>query len=203
MPYQRFVLLAALMLLQSPDTPWAARTQQTEGVRRVVLERDTVVYGIPCQATRRATAFFASGRLETCSLAEDTEIFGHTFMRGTWLRFTDVGELRSAWLVSDTELQGYVCKGTGFGGWAVDFHRSGQLRLCYLSRQQEIQSIPCRKGSLWGEITGGVQVTFHETGPLESCSAARRIRLDGKGVKAGQRVRLDPAGRLLVDTEAE
>jgi hypothetical protein len=203
MPYHRFVLLATVAILPSSVPLSGAWAQQTEEVRRVVLERDTLVDGIHCQATRRSAAFFASGRLETCALAEETEIFGHTFPAGTWLRFTDAGELRNAWLIHDTTLQGSVCKGTGFGGWAVDFHRSGQLRLCYLAYRQDVQSVPCRKGSLWGEIMGGVHVTFHETGALESCSAARGISLHGKVFKARQRIRLDPSGKPLVDAEAD
>jgi hypothetical protein len=174
-----------------------AQAQQPEAVRQVVLEKDTVVGGIHCQATKRSAGFYSSGTLETCALAEDTELFGHRFTNGTWLRFTDAGGLSSAWLIRDTELQGHICKGTGFGGWSVDFHRSGQLRLCYLAHEQVIQNVPCRKGSLWGEISGGVHVTFHETGSLESCSAARRFSLDGVTVKARQRVQLDPSGRPL------
>jgi hypothetical protein len=203
MLYKRVGLLATVMMALSSITPWATQAQQPEEVRRVVLERDTVVAGVPCQATKRSAAFYASGALETCALAEDTELFGQSFMRGTWLGFTVAGELRSAWLIRDTELQGFVCKGTGFGGWAVNFHPSGQLRLCYLAEHQEIQSVPCRKGSLWGEITGGVQVTFHENGALESCNAAHRFSLDGMKFKARQRVRLDSSGRPLVDADAE
>jgi hypothetical protein len=200
---QRFVLLVIVTVLLTPAAATMAWAQQPSEVRRVVLPRDTVVGGTHCQATKRPAGFYASGTLETCALAEETELFDHRFMPGTWLRFTAAGELRSAWLIRDTELQGYACKGTGFGGWAVDFYPSGRLRLCYLAHEQVIQNVPCRKGSLWGEITGGVQVTFHETGALESCSAARRFSLDGVTFEVRQRVRLDPSGRPLVDMDVE
>jgi hypothetical protein len=196
-PNQRCVLLAAVMALLSLAAAAVTQGQQPEEVRRIALERDTVVRGIHCQATKRSAGFYTSGSLETCALAAETELFGHRFTPGTWLRFTVAGELKSAWLVRDTELQGYVCRGTGFGGWSVDFHRSGQLRLCYLAHERVIQGVPCRRGSLWGEMSGGVHVTFHESGALESCSAARHFTLDGMTARARQRVRLDPSGRPL------
>jgi hypothetical protein len=197
MPSKRWVLLGSAVLAFSLAVPSLTLAQE---VAREQLERDTIVSGIHCQGTKRSAGFHPSGALESCALASDTEFFGHRFMAGTWVYLTELGELTSAWLIRDTELQGHICKGSGYGGWSVAFHRSGPLRICYLAQQQVIQGVPCRRGSLWGEIRGGVSVHFHETGALESCSAARRFTLDGVTFKNRQRVRLDRSGRPLAAT---
>jgi hypothetical protein len=175
--------------------PASAPAQHPGEIRRVKVEGDTTLGGIRCQATKRPIGFHPSGALESCSVAAETTISGHRFPTGTWLYLDNAGQLASAWLRRDTELQGHVCKGTGFGGWSVVFHGNGQLRLCYLAQQQTIQGIPCSKGSFWGEIRGSTSVSFHETGSLASCSAARPVVVDSVTFKSRQRVSLRPAGR--------
>jgi hypothetical protein len=190
-------ILAAVLVLPFLPPARPAAAQDAELVRRK-LAAPVVVDGIPCAATGRArAAFHASGRLESCPLAEELEVQGHRFPAGSWLHLTAAGRLRSAWLARDTELQGHVCKGTGHQGWAVDFHPSGDLRHCFLAREAEIQGVPCRKGSFWGEVTGGVFVAFHEGGALRSCAAARAVVVQGQPVRARQRVHLAPDGALL------
>jgi hypothetical protein len=198
MPSKRLMLVGSAMVAFSLAIPSLMLAQQPGEISRVELDRDTLVSGVSCQATKRSAGFHASGALESCALASDTELFGHRFLAGTWVYFTEMGELTSAWLIRDTKLQGHLCKGNGYGGWSVTFHRSGALRICYLAQPQVIQGVPCRKGSFWGEIRGGVHISFHDTGALESCSAARQLTLDGVTFKNRQRVRLNPSGRTLL-----
>jgi hypothetical protein len=199
MPGRRLILVSGVVAL-SLAAQSLALAQQPGEISRVRLDRDTPFSDISCQATKRPAGFYPSGALESCALASDTEVSGHRLFAGTWVYFTETAELKSAWLIRDTELQGHLCKGLGYGGWSVTFHRSGALRVCYLARPQVIQGVPCRKGSLWGEIRGGVEVSFHETGALESCSTAHQVTLDGVTFKNRQRVRLDPSGRLLLQS---
>jgi hypothetical protein len=170
--------------------------QERRNLRRVKLQTPTLIDGVLCDATGRSSAaFYESGRLESCPLYQADTLVGHQLKAGTWVYFDANGRLSRAWLSSDTELQGQICRGTGQGGWSVDFYPSGKLELCYLAHPAVIDGVPCRKASFWGEITGGVQVTFYESGRLRSCRAARDFTLQGRKYSRGERVELTPDGQ--------
>jgi hypothetical protein len=176
--------------------PVGAAPQNTAGVTYVKLTHDTIVDGIRCGPSGRwKSGFFPSGRLESCALAEDDAVQGHAFPAQTWVHLRESGELDSVWLPRDAAVQGHLCRGTGNRGWSVSFYPEGGLRTCYLATEAVVQSVPCRKGSFWGEIRGGVYTRFHRNGNLETCSAARPFALDGTSYRKRERVWLDTEGR--------
>jgi hypothetical protein len=155
-----------------------------------------MIDGILCAPTEKATTFlYQSGHLESCPLATDADFFGHQLPKGSWVTLTELGRPRHVWLSRDTRLQGHMCKGTGRGGWSTAFHPGGQLELCFLSTEEVIGGVPCRKGNFWGEITGGVSVVFYESGQLRECGAARSFTLAGRKYRSRERVVLDVNGK--------
>lgn len=164
------------------------------------LPATVVIDGITCAATGRAFAeFYPSGRLAECPLAADTVLSGQALAKGTWVGFTEDGHLRNGWLSRDTQLSGYVCRGTGYKGFRVLFYASGSLRLCFLPADTEIAGVPCMRGTFWTEVRGGGKsaVSFRENGSLERCQAARAFTRDGTDVRKWDVVILDEKGRLV------
>ncbi len=160
-----------------------------EPVTRFTLSRDSVVDGVHCGPTRRASVeLHANGRLSECPLWRDTVIAGHALPRETWPRFTETGVLTGAWLPHDLTLQGLPCKGDGYKKWAVRFHASGHLALCYLSTPTVIDGVPCHSAWFWRELRGTTQVQLHDDGRLKSCRLSRDVTLDGVAYRKGQRI---------------
>ena len=173
-------------------------SQEPTPLLRMQLAKDTTISGVRCAPTGRArAAIFSSGQLESCPLASDTVISRHRLAAGTWIHLTEDGTLRAVWLNRDTELQGHLCKGTGYKGWSTEFHRTGTLRLCYPPSETIIDGVPCRGASFWAELLGSTQVVFHERGPLRSCSVARDMERDGVRLGKQARIELDTAGRVV------
>jgi hypothetical protein len=157
---------------------------------RRVLKAPEVISGVMCGETRGASAaFYPSGALESCPLARDTALGWHRLSAGTWIYLTEAGELRRAWLPRDTWLDGHVCRGTGYKGWSVEFHENGRLSVCFLARVEEIDGVPCEKGTFWKELRGSTMVRLSDAGVLRQCKAARDFTLDGIRYRKGQRVR--------------
>jgi len=170
---------------------------QERDVIRIQVGDPVTIDGIPCGNTGRARAeTWRSGALRSCPIATPLTLAGHALPAGSWIYLAQSGTLERAWLSRDTALDGRMCKGTGYDEWITEFHPNGRLRLCYLPEDAEIDGVPCRRGTIWGEVRGGVKVQFHENGALESCTAARSTTVDGRAVKKWQRVRLDAQGRF-------
>ncbi|HEX6587995.1 MAG TPA: hypothetical protein VF039_03150 [Longimicrobiales bacterium] len=205
------ILIAlALLAIASPRTlhshtaapeqePQQRKEQQTPApTRRIRLARDTVIDGIPCAPTGRAYAEFhqPDNRLAECPLSRDFTVRGHAFPAGTWVVLHPDGRLRLAWLSRNAPVGPTTCKGTGYKEWVTTFHDDGTLATCYLPRARTIDGIPCRAGTIWGEITGGVTVHFHPDGRLASCSLSRAITIEGERHRARTRLHLDQDGHV-------
>lgn len=191
----RVRIVLTLIAIATP----ASAQQAAPDVRRVQLQRDTVIDGIPCAPTGRAYAeFFARGnRLAECPLSVDHVIAGHRLPAGTWIIRHPDGRLRMAWLSRDTRIGPVVCKGTGYKDWVTTFHDDGTLATCYLPEPATVDGIPCRAGTIWGELTGGVTVHLHPNGRLASCSLSRTVTIDGHRHRSRSRLSLDEQGRPL------
>ena len=162
--------------------------QAADGVR-IRLGHDTIVAGVRCGPTGRAYAVvYPNGRLDECPVAMDTAIAGHPFPRGTWIRLTESGALKSVWLPRSLDVQGIPCKGTGFKGWAVTFHPSGALSLCFLNEVATIDGVPCAAASFLKELTGNSGVSLREDGKLQGCRLARDYERGGVVHKRGSRI---------------
>ena len=88
------------------------------------------------------------------------------------------------------------CRGGGHD-WMTHFHPNGELRLCWLSRDEVIQGVPCSRATFLGEFFGRKYATteFHENGALASCVASTDTNVGGQHCDAGDRVKLDPDGK--------
>lgn len=154
---------AIAVTLLAVCAPVAAQTTlashpDASATRRVRLAADTVVFGVPCGATGDAYAeiYAGSGRVAECPLSEEATMHGHRLARGTWVVLRPDGGLRQAWLERDTRVGEVTCKGSGYKDWVTEFDEQGRLRMCFLPETTRIQGIPCRAGTVWGELTGGV-----------------------------------------------
>lgn len=177
-----------LMLAAGVSTPLAAQTDESLRFR---IRQDTIVDGVRCGPTGRAYAvIYENGRLDECPIAADTTIAGTPFPRGTWIRLTDDGVLKSVWLLAPMSVQGLPCRGTGFKGWSVTFHRSGRLSFCYLEVMATIDGVPCAAATFLRELSGNSGVSLGEDGRLRSCRLARDFVYGGMPHKKGSRITL-------------
>lgn len=187
--------IAVLVLLFGAN----ARVPQSPVTKPVDLTKPTVVGNFLCAPGHggRQVRVFEDGALAQCELAERTAFFGHAVDAGTFVYLRADGSPESAWLPWNTRLDGHLCRGTGYRGWSVDFHRDGRLRGCYLAEDETIQGVPCRKGTFGTEVTGGAYVAFHPNGRLQSCAAARDVTIGAYSFESRSRVRLGAEGAVL------
>ena len=188
-----------LFTIPAPGAAQAAGSAQHPAeTHRIRLEADTVADGIHCAATGESYAefFVESGRLAECPLAGDAAVGGYALPSGSWVVLHPDGRLRLAWLSRDTRIGAVTCKGTGYKEWVTEFDDDGGLQRCFLPTTTTIQGIPCRAGSFFGEITGGVAVRFHPNGRLASCALARPTTIGGERYRTWRRVELDPDGHI-------
>jgi hypothetical protein len=174
---------------------------QDEGVKKVRLFEPTLLNGVLCEKTdgfldRRTATLHGSGSLESCALAQPTEVHGHTLPAGTWIHLRENGSLNYVWLGRNTVVQGHECRGSGYGSWQTTFHANGTLRTCWLVAPEVIDGIPCRHASFWGEIRGNTSAVFHDNGMLRSCQAAESFVRDGRNIHRGERVLVNQAGTI-------
>lgn len=116
---------------------------------------------------------------------------------GTRLHYTPTGWVRDCLLPEPTELQGLPLRGDG-QKWMTAFHPDGTIHTAWLDRSVPINGLPCARATIWAEWFGkDASITLHPDGSLASCRLARSITLEGRKYRRGQRVFLDPEGRLM------
>ena len=192
------VLLSCLVILSSAS---AAAAQEPASVQRVMFSRDVVISGVYCAASGRIKAgLYPSGRLQSCSLRTAQVVGVHSLPAGAWVYLTESGTIRRAWLPNDSPIQGVLCKGSGHGGWSVDFLPSGALKSCFPGTDLDFEGIPCRGASFVAELLGVTQVVLHENGRLAECSARRDISSEGITIKKRHRIKLDEQGYVIAQT---
>jgi hypothetical protein len=181
-------MLAVLTLAASP----AAAQRASSG--QLILAEPTLVDGVLC--VERAV-LHASGLLHECRLAPGAEFLGHRFPSNSWVGYT-LSARPHVWLGRDTELQGLVCRGSGWRGWSTSLHHDGALRGCFLAAEAVVDEVPCRKASFVTEVLRGSSfLALHENGRLAECVAARTFTLGGREYRRGERIRLDAEGAPL------
>jgi hypothetical protein len=151
--------------------------------------------GVPC-AAGYVFRFEATGRLSQCRLDRDASVHNADLRRGSTVGLNPDGTLRFVFLPGTTRVGEHSCRGQGHG-WMTHFHPNGQLRLCWLARDEVIQGVPCSRATFLGEFFGGKYATaeFHDNGALASCLASSATAVGGRPYKAGERVRLDAEGK--------
>ncbi len=183
-------VIAALVV-----TPADRVDAQAPGSTRLRLGRDTVIAGLGCGPTGRAyLVVHPNGVVDECPLSRDSVVEGHALPKGTWIQQTPEALMFAAWLPRDVELQGVLCKGTGYKGWSVRFHPDGRLASCFLAKDREIDGVPCMGGSFLREMRGSTQVSLQANGRLYSCRVAYRVTIDGRTYPKGARFARQPSG---------
>jgi hypothetical protein len=186
------VLLTILTLLPAA-APAGAQEAQPKVVRTKPAE-PVDVDGVPC-AAGYVFREEATGRLRQCTLARDAVVRNADLRKGTTVALNADGAIRHVFLPGTTMVGGHSCRGQGHG-WMTHFHPDGQLRLCWLSRDEVIQGVPCSRATFLGEFFGRKYATteFHENGALASCVASASTKIGGQPYAVGARVTLDPEG---------
>lgn len=191
------VACVGAMVAMSTSPPPRPRPKPEHASEKLEVPRD--IQGVPCTGY---ASFAADGRLTGCILARDHAFAGVTLPANTQVRrFHQDLMPKDVHLGKDTVLDGHDCLGRGPGEWMAGFHPNGRLAYCFLSVDETIDGVPCRHGSFWGEITGGVGVSFHDDGRLESCRLAAGVTIAGQSYEKGARIALDREGRVLPASE--
>jgi hypothetical protein len=151
--------------------------------------------GVPC-AAGYVLREEGSGRLHQCRLDRDAVVRNADLKKGTTVALNADGSIRYVFLPGTTMVGEHSCRGGGHD-WMTHFHANGELRLCWLSRDEVIQGVPCARATFWGEFFGGKYATteFHDNGALASCVASAAADIGRRHYAAGDRVKLDPNGK--------
>jgi len=137
-------------------------------------------------------------QLRNCALEADVKFAGAVIPKNSIVFFTSDGVVKKTFLARDTAIAGHVCRGGG-DAWETGFYPSGRLRLCWLVKEETIDTIPCRRATILADVIGGrVGVWLHETGRLAHCEAATSFTVGSCRVKKGDTVNSDAAGNISV-----
>ena len=140
-----------------------------------------------------------TGRLRQCRLDRDAIVHNASLKKGTLVALNPDGSIRHVFLPDTTTMVGgHSCRGGGHD-WMTHFHPNGELRLCWLSRDEIVQGVPCSRATFRGEFFGRKYATteFHANGALASCIATAETDAGGWHYKAGARVKLDQNGQAV------
>ena len=155
-----------------------------------------------------------NGRMERAFLVEETEIEGFPCRR--WIRWYESGQLESVELARALEVQGHAFP----EHTRLFFDPEGRLAHAWLSRDAEIDGLPCRgrlKIDTAFHPNGHVRAFFppdtfeidgvrcvasvfhpvylHPDGGLQRCKLAGDVTLAGRTFRKGTTLELDEAGR--------
>ena len=184
--------VGVMFALSRAKPPRSAEKQRTSA--RELLDAPREVQGTPC---RGYVELDAAGRLRS-SILDREHAFGPVALpANTQFSLRPDGTVKDVHLGADTTYDGHPCLGRGPGEWMTGFHPNGHLAYCFLVADATIDRVPCRHGSFWGEITGGVIVRFHDNGALATCRLAADVTLAGKTYAKGVRIALDPEGNVV------
>lgn len=184
------ILLASVgvMIALSRTTPPKSAEEQRAS-NRELLDAPRDVQGVPC---RGYVELDAAGRLKSGILDRDHAFGPVALPVNTQFHLRPDGTVKDVHLGADTSFDGHASLGRGPGEWMTGFHPNGRLAYCFLVADETIDGVPCRRGSFWGEITGGVIVRFHDNGALATCRLAADATIAGQRYAKGARIALDP-----------
>jgi hypothetical protein len=195
MPRIAFAIVPAIALtFLAAAVPASAQDAKPKIVRSKPAQ-PVEIDGVPC-AAGYVFREEGSGRLHQCRLDRDAVVRNADLKKGTTVALNPDGSIRYVFLPGTTMVGEHSCRGGGHD-WMTHFHPNGELRLCWLSRDEVVQGVPCSRATFWGEFFGGRYATteFHDNGLLESCVASAAADIGGRHYAAGDRVKLDPDGK--------
>ena len=196
-PVASAVLLMLLPVASPSASPAAGPDAGRETAPKVVRSKPgtpVAIDSVPC-AAGYVFRFEGTGRLSQCTLDRDAVVHNAGLRKGTTVALEPDGSLRYVFLPGTTMVGEHSCRGQGHG-WMTHFHPNGELRLCWLSRDEVIQGVPCSRATFLGEFFGRKYATteFHHNGALASCIASTSTDVGGRRYEAGARVKLDQGG---------
>jgi hypothetical protein len=152
-------------------------------LQRKTLAQSIEIHGYQC--AKGNAWFYTDGKLKECAVARDTDFGVARAPAGSWINLTRDGKPDFLFLVRDTNILGYSCRGGNrllgpTEGATTGFYPSGKLKYCWLTADREVQGVPCAGSSMF---SGKSEVDFHEDGRLKGCKLAK----DYGSLKAGER----------------
>ena len=152
------------------------------------LAEDTVIEGWPCR--QGFVAFHAGWRLDECHLSREYERNGIVMPEGTRVFPDKAGNPGICMFPHDTNVQGYLCRGSRSGGFMTAFYASGRLHWFYSRDPVMVNGITC-KNSLFEAIY------LHPDSRLRQCQLDQPVALEGKKHPRGAVIHLDQTGALI------
>jgi hypothetical protein len=191
-----FFAAVSVVVLTVPSAALPAGAQEAKPkIVRSKPAQPLEIDGVPCTAGY-VFREEGSGRLHQCRLDRDAVVRNADLKKGTTVALNPDGGIRFVFLPGTTMVGEHSCRGGGHD-WMTHFHPNGELRLCWLSRDEVVQGVPCSRATFWGEFFGGKYATteFHDNGALSSCVASAATVVAGRHYEASERVKLDREGR--------
>ncbi|MCU0621906.1 MAG: hypothetical protein MUC69_10435 [Gemmatimonadales bacterium] len=181
--------VGVMLALSRAEPPKSAEEKRAS--HREMLDSPREEQGVPC---RGYVELDAAGQLKSGILDREHAFGPVTLPVNTQFYLRPDGTVKDVHLGADATYDGHTCLGRGPGEWMTGFHPNGRLAYCFLVAGEAIDGVPCRRGSFWGEITGGVIVSLHDNGRLAACRLAADVTRTGQMFKKGKRITLDPEG---------
>ncbi|MCU0251556.1 MAG: hypothetical protein MUE61_15215 [Vicinamibacterales bacterium] len=197
MPKITCAIISVIALTLSPAAVPAGAQESAPKIVRSKPSQPVEIDGVPC-AAGYVFRFEATRTLSQCTLARDASVHNADLRKGSTVALNPDGTIHHVFLPGTTMVGEHSCRGGGHD-WMTHFHPNGELRLCWLSRDEVIQGVPCSRATFPGEVFGRKYATteFHENGALSSCVASAATDVGGRHYDAGARVTLDPDGKPL------
>jgi len=188
-------IISGIALTLLPAAVPAGAQEARPKVVRSKPAQPVEIDGVPC-AAGYVFREEGTGRLHQCRLDRDAVVRNADLKKGTTVALNPDGSIRYVFLPGTTMVGEHSCRGGGHD-WMTHFHPNGELRLCWLSRDEVVQGVPCARATFWGEFLGGKYATteFHDNGSLASCVASAAADIGSRHYAAGDRVTLDPDGQ--------
>ncbi len=154
------------------------------------LAEDTLIEGYPCK--KGFVFFYDNGNLNTFQFSKPFEFSDFVIPAKTWGKLDKEGDIYICFFSKDTEVQGYLCKGSimGLEGITTSFHKNGKLSCFFPRKSVEINGIPCKRSVF--HLTG-----LHDNGRLRNCTLDKTMIINGKEYQKGTKIKLDKEGKIL------
>jgi hypothetical protein len=194
--HSTFRLLISTLPLLALATHAHAQQPPLPSIEHARLQTPQVIEDVPCSAGP-IWRFTAGGRLHRCTLDRDATVRGVALPRGTSVTFNANATHRVVFLPHTFTIDGHACRGSE-DNFMTELYPSGRLQTCWLPENAVIQGISCAAFSMWSDVVmrEASGVRFYENGRLASCRLSKNATVDGRTIKKGTRIHLDPAGRL-------
>ena len=150
------------------------------------LDSDTTIAGRPCK--KGWVHVYPNGDLSGFTAARDIVLSRFVIPSNTWVFQNRDGIVTKCAFPRDTEVQGYVCRGSSLGseGGQTAFYPDGALKQFYTRKPVRIDGISC-KTSLFQP---GIEL--YENGRLRSATLGAELERQGRVYRKNERIQLAP-----------